>query len=266
MCKGPIFELDRVCFDYPHGGQLFKGLELKIMSGEKIVLLGPNGSGKSTLLKLLCGLVLPSAGTLRAFGTEITEQRLEDNRFAREYHQRVGFIFQNSEVQLFTTRVWDEIAFGPLQMGLDLETVRERVEDVMRLLDIAHLQDHSPYRLSGGEKKKVALASVLILNPEVLILDEPTNGLDPKTQRWLVDLLLALNHQGRTIITATHHFELAHVISERALVLSEGHNLVYDGPTAQVLQNRELLMEVNLIDAYYHVHDQERHVHYYIHG
>ncbi|MGI6487309.1 MAG: ABC transporter ATP-binding protein [Syntrophomonadaceae bacterium] len=262
----PVFELERVGFNYPYGEPLFTDLNLKITAGEKVCLLGANGSGKSTLLKMLCGLVFPHAGRLQAFGTQIDEQLLEDDQFAREYHRRVGFIFQNSEVQLFTTRVEDEIAFGPLQMGLDLETVQQRVNDVLKLLRIEHLVERSPYRLSGGEKKKVAVAAVLAMNPQVLILDEPTNGLDPKSQRWLIDLLLELNQAGRTIITATHHLDLAHVISDRVLVLSEEHELVYDGSAARLLGNKDLLIQVNLLDEYYHSHDQGGHFHLYRHG
>jgi len=191
---------------------------------------------------------------------------MEDDQFARNYHRRVGFIFQNSDVQLFTTRVWDEIAYGPLQMGLSLEAVRQRVEDVLIMLNIENLRERSPHRLSGGEKKKVAVASVLALNPEVLILDEPSSGLDPKTERWLVELLLELNRNGRTIIVSTHNLELAHAISSRALVLDESHKLVCSGPTQEVLENRELLITVNLIDEYCHVHDESKHIHRYTHG
>jgi len=235
-------------------------------AGDSVVLMGANGSGKSTLLKMMCGLNFPSAGRFLAFDQEITEAVLENDRAAKEYHRRVGFVFQNSEAQLFTTSVWDEIAFGPLQMGLKHDEVKERISDVMEMFAISHLAEKSPYRLSGGEKKKVALASVLVLNPEVLILDEPTNGLDPKTQRWLTELLLELNHQGRTIVVATHNLDLAHAIADRALVLSENHKLVFDGPTREALANHKLLIEVNLIDEYFHIHEGERHIHRYSHN
>lgn len=260
-----IFCLDNVKFSYQQH-LLFRDLSFKVQAGESICLLGANGSGKSTLLRILCGLIFPQEGNFSAFGHKITENLLENNDFARSYHRRVGFIFQNSDVQLFTTRVWDEIAFGPLQLGLGQEETARRVTDVLQMLKIEHLADRSPHRLSGGEKKKVALASVLALNPEVLILDEPTSGLDPRTSRWLTELLLELNHNGRTIIVSTHNLDLAHFISERALVLAEDHSLVYDGPTRNVLENRRILMEVNLIDEYIHVHGEEKHIHPYVHG
>jgi len=261
-----LFCLDKVSFGYASGEPVFHDISLEIKAGERICLLGANGSGKSTLLKILCALIFPQQGRFQAYGQEITEGRMEDDQFARNYHRRVGFIFQNSDVQLFTTRVWDEIAYGPLQMGLSKEIVQQRVEDVMEMLNIKNLSERAPHRLSGGEKKKVAVASVLALNPEVLILDEPSSGLDPKTERWLVELLLQLNRHGRTIIVSTHNLELAHAVSTRALVLDESHKLVCDGPIQAVLDNRELLISVNLIDEYCHVHGDSEHKHRYTHG
>lgn len=260
------FRFEQAAYRYGRDEWIFKDISFAVNAGESIVLLGANGSGKSTLLKMMCGLNFPSAGHFLAFDQEITEAGMENDRVAKEYHRRVGFVFQNSEAQLFTTSVWDEIAFGPLQMGLKRDEVQVRVKDIVEMFGISHLADRSPHRLSGGEKKKVALASVLVLNPKVLILDEPTNGLDPKTQRWLTELLLELNHQGRTIVVATHNLELAHAISERALVLSEDHKLVFDGPTREALANHELLIDVNLIDEYFHIHEGERHIHRYSHN
>lgn len=261
-----IFSLNKIAYTFSAGENLFRNFDLDIYRGDSISLLGANGSGKSTLLKLLCGLVFPSQGQFTAFGQEVTEEAFENDSYSKEYHRRVGFVFQNSDVQLFTNRVWDEIAFGPLQLGYSLEEVQRRVDDVIELLNINNLSDRSPYRLSGGEKKKVAFASVLVMNPEVLILDEPTNGLDPKTQRWLTGLLLELNRAGRTIITATHNLDLAHAISRRALVLSEEHQLVCDGPTHSILGDRDLLIRVNLIDEYTHIHENHEHTHRLVHS
>ena len=262
----PLFYLSKVSFGYSSAEPIFRDLSLEIKVGERVSLLGANGSGKSTLLKILCGLIFPQQGCFKAYGQQISEKSMEGESFTREYHRKVGFIFQNSDVQLFTTRVWDEIAYGPLQMGLNQAQVRQRVEDVLDMLQIQNLRERSPHRLSGGEKKKVAVASVLVLNPEVLILDEPTSGLDPKTERWLVDLLLELNRQGRTIIVSTHNLELAHILATRSLVLSESHELICDGYTQDILANREILMAVNLIDEYCHVHGEKEHVHRYTHG
>jgi len=261
-----IFMMDRVEYYYAADNRVFKNLSLSIQKGDSICIMGANGSGKSTLLKILCALAFPTGGKFEAFGQEINEARMQNESLARDYHRRVGFIFQNSDAQLFTTRVWDEIAFGPLQLGLSQEEVTTRVEDLLKMLNINHLRDRSPYRLSGGEKKKVAVASVLALNPEVLILDEPSSGLDPKTQRWLLELISQLIRMGRTIITSTHNLVLAHAISTRALVLSEQHEMIYDGATRDVLENRELLMAVNLIDEYCHIHGEAEHIHQYNHG
>ncbi|HHV77916.1 MAG TPA: ABC transporter ATP-binding protein [Syntrophothermus lipocalidus] len=266
MDKKPLFKLREVSFGYRQGEPVFSNLSLEIMPGESVCILGANGAGKSTLLKMLAGLVFPFAGGLEAFEEQLTEKRMENDRFAQEYHRRVGFVFQNPDAQLFTTRVWDEIAFGPLQLGLSPEEITTRVEDVIKMLSISNLKDRSPYHLSQGEKKKVAIASVLVMNPQVLILDEPTTGLDPKTQRWLVELLLELNQNGRTIITSTHDLNLVHLLADRVLLLSEDHRLVYDGPSQKVLANRRLLASVNLIDEYSHTHDQGQHTHLYVHG
>lgn len=262
----PVFTLERIAFRYPGTENLFQDLNLEIAAGDSVCLLGANGSGKSTLLKMFCGLLFPSAGRIRAFGKEINEALLEDSSFARQYHRRIGFIFQNSDAQLFNTRVWDEVAYGPNQLGLSSAEVKARVDDILTMLNLQGLAERSPYRLSGGEKKKVAVAAALILNPEVLILDEPTNGLDPKTQRWLIELLLQLNSMGRTIIIATHNLDLAHAISRRAIILSEDHQLVYDGPSEQALEDKSLLTAVNLIEEYTHTHGEHDHKHRYTHG
>ncbi len=261
-----LFSFDQISFGYIPSQPVFSQLSLEIYRGEKVALLGANGSGKSTLLKIMSGLIFPQHGVFKAYGQEINEQRMEDDAFSRQYHRRVGYIFQNSEVQLFTTRVWDEVAYGPLQMGFSPTEIKQRVEDVLEMLQIRSLSDRSPHRLSGGEKKKVAIASVLVLNPEVLILDEPTSGLDPKTERWLVELLLELNLKGRTIIVSTHNLELAHVLTTRSLVLAESYELVGDGLTEDIMDDHELLTAVNLIDEYSHIHGNMEHIHRYTHG
>jgi len=261
-----IFDLQQVGFSYRSEGALFSGLNLTVKPGESICLLGANGSGKSSLLKILCALNYTESGLFRAFGQEITEKQMENDNFCKGFYRKVGFVFQNSDAQLFTTRVWDEIAFGPLQIGLSTEEVQSRVNDIIQVLQIEHLVDRPPYRLSGGEKKKVALAAVLVLNPEALILDEPTAGLDPRSQRWLVELLLQLNSVGRTIIIATHDLNLAHVLAKRAVLLSEEHKVVFDGSTHEAMENTDLLIKVNLIDEFTHTHEQNEHMHMYIHG
>ena len=193
--------------------------------GETVVLQGSNGCGKSTLLKLLNGLVYAEEGTYKFDGDVINEKSLKDNVFSKKFHQRVGFIFQNSDVQLFCSNVEEEIGFGPRQMGLSEEEVKQRTDDVIALLDIEHLRERAPYHLSGGEKRKVAIACILSMNPEALVLDEPLAGLDRKTQEWLVGFLLDLKKAGKTLIVSTHNDELAHTLADRLVVIGDDHTI-----------------------------------------
>jgi ABC-type cobalt transport system, ATPase component len=218
----PLFSLDNVCFAY-EGHIALRYITLDVARGETIVLQGSNGCGKSTLLKLLNGLVYAEEGTYRFDGDVINEKSLKDNIFSKKFHQRVGFIFQNSDVQLFCSNVEEEISFGPRQMGLSEEEVKQRTDDVIELLGIGDLRERAPYHLSGGEKRKVAIACILSMNPEALVLDEPLAGLDRKTQEWLVGFLLQLKEAGKTLIVSTHNDELAHTLADRLVVIGDDH-------------------------------------------
>ena len=251
---------------YYSGNAALKDITLHIEKGEAVALLGANGSGKSTLLKLINGIVTPDKGEYRFNGEQITSKRLQDNIFAKVFHQKVGFVFQNSDTQLFCADVQDEIAFGPRQMGFSEDEVAKRVNDCLTLLGIEDLRYRQPYHLSGGEKRKVAIACVLSLNPEVLVLDEPMNGLDPRTQRWLVEFLVKLSKSGKTLITSTHNLELVQSIAKRAVLFSEEHEIVADMPTTELLMEFELLKKVNLVDEYYHQHVGKQHDHYHMHS
>lgn len=249
-----LFELKNVTYSYLGSEPVLSDINLSLYAGESVAILGANGCGKSTLLKLLCGLIHPTSGQIFAYGQELTEKTLEDPQFRSYFRQRVGFVFQNSDAQLFSSTVRDELAFAPLQAGLPSSTVSERIRSAAELVGITHLLDRAPYRLSGGEKKKVALASVLTVNPEVLFLDEPTNGLDPRTQYWLVEFLVTLHNAGKTIITATHDLSIIEDIANRTIIFQEDHTIASDGPTLPILSNRNLLLEVNLIHARSHFH------------
>jgi cobalt/nickel transport system ATP-binding protein len=261
-----IFELKNAIFFYPFEEPVLKDINLCIYEGEMISILGVNGCGKSTLLKIFAGLLCPQKGIFNAFGKTITDKILQDDLFSKDYHRRVGFIFQDSDVQLFCSTVEEEIAFGLLQLGIAEEEIRERINDVIQLLNIEHLKDKPPFKLSGGEKKKVAIASVLAMNPDILILDEPTNGLDPRTQRWLVSLLISLNKAGKTLISSTHNLELVQEISQRSILFDEQHSIVADLPTEKLLEDTALLISTNLVDEYYHRHDSPKHSHFHIHN
>jgi cobalt/nickel transport system ATP-binding protein len=249
-----LFELKKASYSYAGRIGALCEADLSIIEGEQVAVLGANGSGKSTLLKLLDGLIFPTSGEVFAFGKRLSEEALEKNEgnFSSIFRKKVGLVFQNSETQLFCPTVLDEIMFGPLQLGMPQVEMSQRAEEVMELLGLGSLKNRAPYSLSGGEKKKVAIACVLSVNPEVLLLDEPTSGLDPKTQSFLVELLLELKKARKTIIIATHDLELAEVFSERAVVFSEGHRIVADGSANDVLGDTDLLLDVNLIHEHYH--------------
>jgi len=192
-------------------------------------------------------LIFPAWGSITAFGELLTEAKLETDDFRRFFRSRVGFVFQNPDVQLFCPTVFDEVAFGPLQLGLPASEVIGRVEDVIAMLGISALRDRTPGQLSGGEKKKVAIASVLSLNPQVLLLDEPTNALDLRTRHWFINLICELRQAGKTIITATHELSLVGKISSRVLVLAEDHTIAADGTPVEVIADHQILHKANIV-------------------
>jgi len=246
--------LEHVSFNYLDAQIALKDITFSCRKGEKIAFLGANGCGKSTLQKILSGLIFPTTGRFMISGKEVNEKLLEDTGFNFWFRKRVGFIFQHSDAQLFSSSVREEIAFGPMQLGLAQDEVCQRVEDILNMLAITDLADRPPYKLSGGEKKKVAIASVLVMNPDILILDEPTNGLDPRTQRWLINLLYQLGQAGKTIIMATHQLNIVPEIADRVIVFNEQHEIAAEGSPAGILTNRDLLLQVNLIDPDFHAH------------
>jgi cobalt/nickel transport system ATP-binding protein len=186
--SSPAFQIEQITFSYNNQIAL-KEVSLTVRQGERIAILGANGSGKSTLLKILDGLYFPQTGKVCAFGELLTEESLQAETRAFDFRRRVGLVFQDPEVQLFSLTVWDEVTFAPLHLGLPRAEVIERSEWAMDLLGITKLRDRAPHRLSGGEKKKVALASILSLRPDVWLLDEPTASLDPRSQSRLVDFI-----------------------------------------------------------------------------
>lgn len=242
-----MIELKKVSYSYASGVNALKNINLTIKDGEAVAFIGPNGSGKSTLMKLLNGLVTPKEGTYYFNGEEISNKKLQDSTFSKSFHKKVGFVFQNSEVQLFCSNVYEEIAFGPRQMGISEQEVEKRVEDILKLLKIEKLKHRQPYHLSGGEKKKVAIACILVLNPEVLVFDEPMNGLDPRTKRFLKELMITLNKAGKTILCSTHDFNYVEGVFKRAVVFSEDHTIVRDGAYEDIINDEDFLYENNII-------------------
>jgi len=222
------------------------GVDLDVERGAMTAFIGPNGSGKSTLLKLLAGVVPADAGSYVFDGEPVTRRSLKDQAFGKRLHQRVGLLFQNPDSQLFCASVEEEVAFGPRQMGLSEEDVAARVDDCCGLLGIRDLRGRAPWHLSEGEKRKTALAAVLSLNPEVLLLDEPMNGLDPRTRRFLRDLLLSLHAAGKTVLCATHDFRHVDGIFRQAVVISEDHRIIREGRYDEVVADRDFLEANNL--------------------
>jgi len=262
--SNPVFEIEHISFSYNNQIAL-KNISLTVQQGERIAILGANGSGKSTLLKILDALYFPQIGTVRAFGEPLTEAALQDEARAFEFRRRVGLVFQDPDVQLFSPTVWDEVTFAPLHLGLPKNEIIERSEWAMDLLGITKLRDRAPHRLSGGEKKKVALASILSLRPDVWLLDEPTASLDPRSQSRLLDFIGELTTEGKTIITATHDLDIVEEIADRVVMFCEDHEITGEGAPREVLSDYARLIECNLIHEHRHKHADTEHVHHHLH-
>lgn len=213
-----IIELKNITLGYENATPILQNFSCKIMFGETIHLTGDNGCGKSTLLKLLNGLLLPQHGQYIFQGTEINKEFLRQQIPAKAFHQKIGYLWQKPEAQLFCNTVEEELAFGPLQMDLPISEIQQRVQDTMELLGISHLRQRTPYTLSGGEQKKTAIGAILTMNPQIWILDEPMNDLDRQSQDWLIDFLASLKAAGKTIIFTSHHQQL-NQIADRSIYL-----------------------------------------------
>jgi cobalt/nickel transport system ATP-binding protein len=256
-----ILTLEKVSYNYLNQHTAVSEVSLEVDKGEIFTIIGSNGSGKSTLLNLMGGLLFPQKGIVRYKEHEINEDRLTDHAFNLYFRSSIGFIFQNPDSQLFCPTVLDELLFAPLQLGNDEKTAHSKAEEIMVMLDIAHLKDRPTYMLSGGEKKRVAIGSVLTMNPEVLLLDEPTSGLDPKTRSFLIELLFRLNETGKTIIMSTHNLELIDHFQSRVGVLSEMHTLERIGCAGEILDDADFLVKMNLISDQIHRHGKHLHKH-----
>lgn len=221
----PIINLSHISYNYEEVSAL-NDISLEIYAGELIFFTGPNGCGKSTLFKLLNGLIFPTKGEYYFDNKKIDKNTLQDNIFAKNFHKRIGYIFQNLDVQLFNATVYDEIAFGPRQMNLNEEIIHQRVNELLIYLNIQHLQDRPPYHLSGGEQKKVALAAILALNPDILMIDEPLNGLDNKTRQWFKEFLMDFIKANKTILISTHEQELLSLPHSRIIKFNDKHTIL----------------------------------------
>ena len=261
----PVLELDDVHYGYEKGIPALSGVSLFVHAGERIVVLGANGCGKSTLLKLLGGLIFPQTGAYRAFGRTITDPLLSLDPFGMFFRKEIGILFQNSDAQLFNPTVEDEIAFGPLQMNDSPEEVNAKVRAALEAFGLASIAGRPSFALSGGEKKKVAIASVMVMDPRVLLLDEPTAGLDPRSSRELVDAIVGAEEAGKTVITATHDLHIVSEIATRVLVFGEDRRVLASGTPEEVLTDRALLLAANLVHRHRHAHEDYWHAHEHEH-
>ena len=227
----PVLDLRGVAYAYPGGHQALYGVDLHVHPGETVALLGPNGAGKTTLVLHLNGILTPGHGSVHVSGLPVTEENL------LEVRRRVGIVFQDPDDQLFMPTVRDDVAFGPANLGLRGVELDARVEEALVAVDVADLAERAPHHLSFGQRRRVAIATVLAMRPEILVLDEPSSNLDPASRRELADILRSL---GVTILMVTHDLPYAVELCERSVVLSEG-TIVADGATRDVLADGALM-------------------------
>ncbi|MFC4906992.1 energy-coupling factor ABC transporter ATP-binding protein [Actinomadura gamaensis] len=227
----PSVEVGGLTYDYPGGHRALRGVDLTVRRGERVALLGPNGAGKTTLVLHLNGILSGGGGTIRIAGLPVAKPNLPEIR------RRVGIVFQDPDDQLFMPTVREDVAFGPANLGLRGPDLDARVEDALRRVGMLHAAGRPPQHLSFGQRRRVAVATVLAMEPEILVLDEPSSNLDPASRAELADLLLGL---GVTVLMVTHDLPYAAELCPRSLILSDGR-IVADGPTGLVLSDEELL-------------------------
>ncbi|MDD5116560.1 MAG: ABC transporter ATP-binding protein [Candidatus Omnitrophica bacterium] len=262
----PLFSLKDVWFSYLGKIPALSGVDIDIYPGQKVSLVGANGSGKSTLLHLLDGLIFADRGSVSFLAKRLEAKAFADEKFDREFRRRVGFVFQNPDVQLFCPTVKEDIVFGPLHLGFEKNEISRRLEKIIGILDIGSLLDRSAHQLSVGEKRKVAIASTLIIEPDILIFDEPTAGLDPQTSRKIIDLLVDRSLESRTVITSTHDLHIVEEISDVVCVLGQRGRIIRSGQPGSILSDADLLAENNLAHIHSHRHKDKVHVHEHEHS
>ncbi len=241
MSVVPAIQVTSLSYSYLNGATerpALDGVDLCISAGEKVALLGPNGAGKSTLMLHLNGL-LEGEGSVQVMGRTLDHS---DKKLMKRIRASVGLVFQDSDDQLFSNTVGEDVAFGPVHMGLDSDEVDKRTQAALADVDLAGFEERAPYHLSGGEKRRAAIATVLSMQPEIIVADEPSAGLDPRARRGLIALLERLP---QTLLIATHDIELARSVLPRTVIMSEG-KVVADGPTEEITSDAALLERCGL--------------------
>jgi cobalt/nickel transport system ATP-binding protein len=231
-----LVEVDSLSYSYPDGTKALEDVSFRVVHGESVAVVGANGAGKSTLLMHLNGTLPPAKGRVVIGDLPVTPKTVRDLR------RTVGMVFSNPDDQLFMPTVRDDVAFGPLNLGLPLEDVAARVEDALGQVGALHVADRPPYRLSSGEKRLASIATVLAMRPDVLVMDEPSSHLDPRARRTLIDLLLTFDHSK---IIATHDIDLVLDLCPRTVVMCRG-TVSADGPTEEIFRDEELLRSCRL--------------------
>ena len=231
-----LVEVDSLSYSYPDGTKALEDVSFRVVHGESVAVVGANGAGKSTLLMHLNGTLPPAKGRVVIGDLPVTPKTVRDLR------RTVGMVFSNPDDQLFMPTVRDDVAFGPLNLGLPLEDVAARVEDALGQVGALHVADRPPYRLSSGEKRLASIATVLAMRPDVLVMDEPSSHLDPRARRTLIDLLLTFDHSK---IIATHDIDLVLDLCPRTVVMCRGA-VSADGPTEEIFRDEELLRSCRL--------------------
>ncbi len=234
-----VLEADDVWFTYPDGTQALRGVSFKVFEGETAVLLGPSGAGKSTVLLHFAGVLFPSSGSVYVCGEKVSRRNV------KEVRRHVGFVFQNPESQLFCPTVWDDVAFGPISMGLPMDKVEKRVKEALEAVGLLEYAGKHPHHLSFGEKRRAALATVLSMNPEVYLFDEPTANLDPKNASFITEIIAQLSNEGKAVLVATHDVDVLPQVASRVIVMSRGR-VVSEGEPEKVLSNFKLMAETGL--------------------
>lgn len=256
-----MVEIKNLSFGY-NGKTVLKDINLKISERERVVLLGVNGCGKSTLLKIMNGLIFAKSGEFYFRGSLINKDYFRNPENQRNFRSNVVMLFQSPDVMLFNPTVYDEIAFGLRQLKKDEKEIEERVEELLNVFGLLRYRECPPFELSGGEKQKLALASILAIEPNLVLLDEPMANLDPKSQGEVIDLLYELDI---TTVISTHNLSMAPELGERTILMSENHEILYDGDINSLLDNEDLLIKANLVHRHRHKHKEIDHTHYHKH-
>ena len=233
--------IKNLSYTYPDGTHALKNVNMEILKGQKVAIMGPNGAGKSTLFSHFNGLTEPTSGYLELDGKKMKY----DKKTLLEVRQKVGIVFQDPNDQLFAPTVKEDVAFGPMNLGLSYEEVEKRVDEALELVGMKKFKDKTPHHLSGGQQKRVAIAGIIAMRPEIMILDEPTAGLDPQGVDQVLTILNNLNKDGMSIVISSHDIEMVNGFAEKIFVLYEGEILAI-GDKHEIFSNKELLKKAHL--------------------